>query len=260
MAKETIESLVEGGKATAGPPLGPALGPLKVNIGQVIATINEKTKEFKNMQVPVKVIVDTETKAFEIQVGTPPAASLILKETGVEKGAGNPLLDKVADIKIEQIIKVAKMKQGDLLGANLKAKVKEIIGTCNSMGVLVEGVPGKEAIQLVAGGKFDIQISQGKTEISAEELKALEAEKTKLHAEMEERLKALEQKAKDIITANKAKEASKIKTALKDAGIPAKLIEKTMIEAGVLSEVKKEPAAGGAPGTAGKKPEAAAKK
>ena len=65
MAKETIETLIEGGKASAAPPLGPALGPLKVNIGQVVADINKKTADFKGMKVPVKVIVDTKTKEFE---------------------------------------------------------------------------------------------------------------------------------------------------------------------------------------------------
>ena len=195
------------------------------------------------MQVPVKVIVDPETRTFEITVGTTPAASLILKEAKIEKGAGNPLLDKVADIKIEQIIKVTKMKEGDLLGANLKSKVKEIVGTCNSMGVLVEGVPAKEAIVLVNQGRFDIQIAQEKTELTKEELKALEEEKEKLKSDMEGRLKQLEAKAKAIIEANKTKEPSKIKSLLKEAAIPAKLIEKTMTEAGIISEVKKEPAA-----------------
>ncbi len=86
MAKETVEALVEGGKATAAPPLGPALGPKGVNIGQVVAEINKKTESFKGMQVPVKVIIDPDTKEFEITVGTPPASSLIKKETGIEKG------------------------------------------------------------------------------------------------------------------------------------------------------------------------------
>ena len=91
------------------------------------------------MQVPVKVEVDTDTKDFTITVGTPPAASLILKEAGIEKGSGNPKADKVADVLIEQIIKVAKMKESSLTGKTLKERVKEIIGTCNSMGIwLVE--------------------------------------------------------------------------------------------------------------------------
>ena len=247
MSKEKIEALVAGGKATAGPPLGPALGPMKINIGQVISKINEKTKVFDGMQVPVKVIVDTETKEFEIIVGTPPAASLILKEAEVEKGAGNPLLDKVADIKIEQVIKVAKMKEDSLLGTNLKSKVKEIIGTCQSMGILVEGVPAHDAIVLVNQGKFDEEIKHEKTELSAEEKKALEGEKLKLKADMEKRLASLEAKAKSIIALNVGKEPSKIKGALKEAGIPASLIDKAMAEAGVLATTA---AAAGTPGAA----------
>ena len=75
MAKEKVEVMVEGGKATAAPPLGPALGPMGVNIGQVIAKINEKTKAFAGMKVPVKVIIDKSTKAFDIEVGTGPTTS-----------------------------------------------------------------------------------------------------------------------------------------------------------------------------------------
>src|SRR3989338_7325041 len=124
MAKQVVETMVEGGKATAAPPLGPALGPTGLNIGQVVMEINKKTADLRGMQVPVKVIVDTETKTFTIEIGTPPASALIKKE------AGNPLTDKVADLKIEQIIKIAKTKQDSLLGATMKAKVREIVGTC----------------------------------------------------------------------------------------------------------------------------------
>src|SRR3989344_8042320 len=145
MPKERVKAMVQGGKATAAPPLGPALGPLGVNIGQVIAKINEKTKDFAGMQVPIEVIVDSSSKAFEIEVGTPPTSALLLKEAGIEKGSGNPLTDKVADVLIEQIIKVAKMKESSLLGKNLKNKVKEVIGTCVSMGILVEGKEPQEA-------------------------------------------------------------------------------------------------------------------
>ena len=80
MAKQTIEALVDGGKVSAGPPLGPALGPIGVNIGEVIAAINEKTRDMAGMKVPVKVIVDTETREFEVEVGTPPTSALIKKE------------------------------------------------------------------------------------------------------------------------------------------------------------------------------------
>ena len=123
MPTQTVETLVEGGRATAAPPLGPALGPLGVNIGQVVAEINKKTGVFNGMQVPVKVRVDTETKSFEISVGTPPASGLIKKEANLEKASGKAKHEMVADILIEQIIKIAKMKETATLGKTLKEKV-----------------------------------------------------------------------------------------------------------------------------------------
>lgn len=228
MAIESIKVLVEGGKATAAPPLGPQLGPLGVNIGQVVAKINEKTESFKGMQVPVEVSVDTESKEFDISVGTPPASALILKEAGIQKGAHNPLTEKVADILIEQIIKIAKMKEDNLLGKDLKQRVKEIIGACQSMGVLVEGVPAPEAIKLVNEGKFDKEIKEEKTELTEEEKKKLEEEKKKLQKELEERRAELEAKAKEIIEKNKNKERGEIKTKLVEAEIPLELINELL--------------------------------
>jgi len=152
---ETVEALVEGGKASAGPPLGPALGPMGVNIMQIINTINDKTKSFEGMKVPVKVIIDPKTKDFEIEVGTPPAASLILNEIGAEKGSGAPSTHKIGDLTIDQAIKVAKMKYDNLLGKELKQKTKEIIGTCVTMGVTVEGKKPQETQKAIDEGEYD---------------------------------------------------------------------------------------------------------
>ena len=152
---ETIKALVDGGKASAGPPLGPALGPLGVNIMQIINTINDKTKQFQGMKVPVKVKIDPKTKNFEIEVGTPPASSLILNELGIEKGSGSAGTHKIGNLTVDQAIKVAKMKQNNLLGKTLKQKTKEIIGTCTSMGITVEGKKPKQIQQQIDEGKFD---------------------------------------------------------------------------------------------------------
>ncbi len=152
---ETIEALVEGGKASAGPPLGPALGPLGVNIMEIVNTINDKTKEFDGMKVPVKVIINPKTKEYEIKVGTPPAASLILNELGLEKGSGAPSSHKVGDLSVDQAIKVAKMKYDNLLGKELKHKTKEIIGTCVSIGLTVEGKTPQEVQKEIDEGKYD---------------------------------------------------------------------------------------------------------
>jgi len=91
------------------------------------------------MKVPVKVIINPKTKEFEIEVGTPPASSLILNELGAEKGSGSPSTHKIGNLSIDQAIKVAKMKYDNLLGKEIKQKTKEIIGTCITLGQLMMG-------------------------------------------------------------------------------------------------------------------------
>lgn len=156
---ETVEALVEGGKATAGPPLGPALGPLGVNIMEIINSINDKTKDFDGMRVPVKVIIDPKTKKFDIEVGTPPAASLILNEVGLEKGSGSAKSHKVGSLTVDQAVKIARMKKDKLLGRSLKQKTKEIVGTCVSIGVKVEDKDPAEIQQAIDDGEFDDKFS-----------------------------------------------------------------------------------------------------
>lgn len=227
MADQVIECLIEGGKATAAPPLGPALGPAGVNIGQVVAEINKKTEAFKGMKVPVKVIVKDD-KSFEISIGTPPVSALVKKEAGVDKGSGNPLSDKVADLKIEQIIKISKMKEDALLGKDLVSKAKEILGSCDSMGVMVEGKQAREIIADINKGEFVEKIKSGKTELSAEELKKLAEEKKKLQEELEKKRKIYEATAKDIIAKMEGKSRSEIKTKLVDAKVPSVIIEELL--------------------------------
>ena len=160
MAKEKVEVLVEGGKATAAPPLGPALGPLKVNIGQVVADINKKTADFKGMKVPVKVIVDKDTKEYTIEVGTPPASQLIKTEIKLAKGSGTPDKKHVGDLSLAQVKKVARMKFDSLLSTELKSAVNEIAGTCYSLGIKVDGKPAKEFIADVKAGKYDKELKE----------------------------------------------------------------------------------------------------
>ncbi len=152
---EKVEALVDGGKATPGPPLGPALGPMGVNIVQVINAINDKTRVFDGMKVPVKVLIDPGTKAFTIEVGTPPASALILKQINAEKGSGNPRTTTIGNLTIEQAVTVAKQKGDALLGKTLKAKVKEVLGTCVSMGVKVEGKDPRDAQKAIDRGEYD---------------------------------------------------------------------------------------------------------
>lgn len=155
MPEKTLKFLVPGGEATAGPPIGPALGPLGLNVLQVVEEINRRTSEFKGMRVPVEVIVDTDTKTFEVKVGTPTTAALIVKEAGIEKGSAQPNQDFVADLSMEQIVKIAKLKMPDMRAKTLKAAVKQVLGTCLSMGVTVEGKRAKEVIREVDAGAYD---------------------------------------------------------------------------------------------------------
>ncbi|MGB9636395.1 MAG: 50S ribosomal protein L11 [Thermoplasmata archaeon] len=156
---DTVEVLVEGGKATPGPPLGPALGPLGVNIVKVVAEINAKTKQFDGMRVPVKIIVDAKTKSFQVEVGTPPVSALILKEVKAEKGSGSPKTNKIGNITIKQAKRIAEMKMSSLLSKDMKNAVKEVVGTCQSMGVTVEGKEPKEVIAEIDAGKWDKEIT-----------------------------------------------------------------------------------------------------
>ena len=158
--KKVIEALISGGKATAGPPLGPALGPLGVNVLAIVNKINEVTKDFAGMKVPVKITVNTETKEFEVTVGTPTTSALIVSELKIEKGSGTPKTEKVGDLTMEQLIRIAKAKRTEVLAINLKAAVKEILGSCVSMGVTVEGKDPKDVQKEIDQGKYDELLKQ----------------------------------------------------------------------------------------------------
>lgn len=152
--KKVVELLVNGGQANAGPPLGPALGPLGVNIMLVVNKINELTKDYAGMKVPVKVSVDPEDKTFEVTVGVPTAAALVISELKVEKGSGTPNSAKVGDLKMEQVLRIAKIKRAELLASDLKNAAKEVLGTCVSMGVTVEGKDPREVQSEIDAGKY----------------------------------------------------------------------------------------------------------
>ncbi|ADC65502.1 Ribosomal protein L11-like protein [Ferroglobus placidus DSM 10642] len=155
MAVQTVEVLVPGGKATPGPPLGPAIGPLGLNVKQVVDKINEATKEFDGLPVPVKIIVH-EDRSFEIEVGVPPVSALIKKELGIEKGSSATNKEFVGDLKLDQVIKIAKIKKKQMLAYSLKAAVKEVLGTAVSMGVTVEGKHPKEVQKMIDSGEIEI--------------------------------------------------------------------------------------------------------
>ena len=170
ISMKSANVLVEGGKASAAPPLGPMLGPLGVNIVKVVEEINKKTEMFKGMKIPVKIVVDEKTKEFSIEVGSPPISALIKKELKIEKLATSVIKEGgekkelkgqpapiVGNLSIDQVVKIAKSK--DTLAGNLKSRVKQVVGTCLSCGVTVENQNPKEIIRQINEGKFDNKIN-----------------------------------------------------------------------------------------------------
>jgi large subunit ribosomal protein L11 len=151
---ETVEALVDAGKASAGPPLGPALGPSGVNVKQVIEEINSLTKDMEGMQIPVKVKVGDD-KSFSITVGTPPASSLIKKILGIAKGSGEAGTVVAADLPLEKAIKVAQQKGPGLTGGDIKAMTSEILGVAKSMGLSCESKDPKEIQASIKSGELD---------------------------------------------------------------------------------------------------------
>lgn len=151
--------MLAGGQATAGPPLGPILGPLGVNVLQIVNRINELTKSYAGMKVPVKIIVDVESKEFEVEIGTPTTSALIVKELTIEKGSATPKTQKVGNLTMEQVAKIAQMKSAGSYSNSLKGVVKEILGTCVSIGVTVEGKEPKEVVKEIEQGQYDKVLS-----------------------------------------------------------------------------------------------------
>jgi len=152
---QTVSALVTGGQANAGPPLGPTLGPLGVNILQIVNAINDKTKDFEGMKVPVTVAVDKKTKQWTVEVGIPSAAALILKEAGLQKGSGTSGATWVGDITPDAVVKVAKLKIDSSYATDIKSAAKEIIGTCLALGIKINGKNPKEVTPEVNAGKWD---------------------------------------------------------------------------------------------------------
>ena len=153
--KKSISALVSGGEANAGPPLGPALGPMGVNVLQVVNLINEKTKGLPGMKVPVKVEVDPETKNFTVEVGIPPTSALVAKEANITKGSGNAGINYAGNITMASAVKIAKMKIQNSYAKDIKGAVKEIIGSCASSGIKIEDKSAKEVYSDISAGKYD---------------------------------------------------------------------------------------------------------
>ena len=188
MSEQTVDLIVEGGQAKASAALAQPLAPLGINIQEIITNINDKTSSFKGMKVPVKVKVETDDKSFEISVGSPPISELIKKEVNLEKASGEPNKNKVANLGIEQLIKIAKMKEDSMLVNSLKAAVKSVAGSCNSAGILVEGKNSIEINADIDSGVFDKQIQEEITELPSDKKAVLDKQLKQIQEEIQKEL------------------------------------------------------------------------
>ena len=155
MSEITIAGLIEGGKATGGPPFGPALGPLGININEVVGAINDKTKQYAGIKVPIKVIVETTTKTYKVEVGAPPTSALILKELNISAGAKTKD-EIVGNLTLEQLKNVVKSNEAKLYGKSIAERAKQVLGTCKSMGVKCENEDPREIIKKINSGEIKL--------------------------------------------------------------------------------------------------------
>jgi large subunit ribosomal protein L11 len=160
LVEKKFNFIVPGGGATGGPPIGPALGPMGVNIMQIVAEINKQTGDYKGTPVPVDVVIDTDTKEFKVKVGMLSTFALLTQAAGITKGSGTPHSAKVGDLAFDQLVTVAKKKKAGLYAASLKTAVREVLGTCVSMGVTVDGKPAKDVEAQIKGGEYDAQLKE----------------------------------------------------------------------------------------------------
>jgi len=219
MTKEKIQLMIEGGKASTTPEMGQKLGPLGINIMNILNAINDKTSHFRGMKIPVKVIVDTKNKNFDLEIGTPPVSELIKKELGLEKGSPMPDKEKIGNLAIEQVIKIALMKKDSMLVNNLKNAVKNVVGSCNSLGVLVEGKIGAEINKDIDQGLYDKEIDSHKVEVTEEKKGQLKKQLEDVMKEIKRELEREKALAEKMVEKKEVKE--EVVVAKEGEGAPA---------------------------------------
>lgn len=205
-----IKLLIDGGDMKPGPAIAQKIGPLGINMGKVIQKVNESTKDFKGLRVPVELDINTKTKNFEIKVFSPPTAELIKKELGIEKASGEHKKIKVGNLAIEHVIKIAKIKYPNMLARNLKKAVLSVTGSCVSLGVLIENQESKKVCEQIISGKYDSEIKEEKSEADQEKLEKLKNYFNDLKKKQEEIIKK-EEEAKAAEEAAKTQEEAEKK-------------------------------------------------
>lgn len=247
MAKiEKIDLMVDGGNAKPDAAIAQRLGPLKIPIPDVMKKVNEATTAFKGIKIPVKLEVNTESKEVNVTVGSPPTHELIKKELGIEKGSSTPDKEKIANVGVEQVIKVAKMKREGMFVNSLNAAVKTIAGSMNSAGILIEGMTSDQFNKELEAGKFNAELKDERTEVSPDKKRYLQEQLVVV----QERLRKEQEKLKALSEVVEKKPEA--------AATPAEGAPAAEAKPGEVKTEAGKPAAHGAKPAAGAKPEAKA--
>lgn len=209
-----IKLMIDGGDMKPGPAIAQQLGPMGINMGKVISDVNSATKEFKGMQVPVNLDVDAKTKTYTIKVLSPSVSALLKKELGIESGSGARKKTIVGNISMEQVISIAKTKHSSMLARDFISAVRSVVGSCMSLGTLIDNKDPKEILEDITAGKYDKEIKSQKTELSAEKKKDLSEFFNKIKSQQE----AAKKKEEEEKAAAEAAKAAAATTAAPAAG------------------------------------------
>lgn len=135
--EKKIKLQIQGGAATPAPPVGTALGPVGINIGEFVTKFNEATKDMRGDIIPVEISVYSD-RSFDFILKTPPASRLLLKALGKPKGSGKNLLSKAGTVTKEQVRQIAEQKMPDLNAKDIEGAMRIVEGTARSMGIEVK--------------------------------------------------------------------------------------------------------------------------
>ena len=228
-----VKLIVDGGAMKPGPSVSQQLGPMGINLGKVIEEVNRATSSFKGVKVPVEINVNAKTKEFTVNVFSPPVAELLKKELKIEKGSGETKKTKIGNLAIEQVIAIAKTKFSNTLAKSLKSAVKLVIGSCVSLGILIENKEAKDIMRELEEGKYNKEISEEKTEVPQNKKAELDKFFSEIKAKQEAAAKVAE-------AAKAAEEASKTTVAVEGAKPEEKKEEKKEVKEETKTERKRK--------------------
>ncbi|BCU68312.1 50S ribosomal protein L11 [Sulfolobales archaeon HS-7] len=157
---KTLKFTVEGGQARPGPPLGPTLSQMGINVAEAVKRINDVTADFKGMTVPVTLEIDTDTKKYEVKVGIPTTTALLLKAAGAQTPSGDPAHKKIGNISLKDVVNVAITKKDSLTAKTLEGAVITILSSAATIGLTVENEEPKKVISDIYNNKYSEMLKE----------------------------------------------------------------------------------------------------